>query len=677
MEQRLQRLERQRKHNYVFTNNGVAKQAKFITTVEDWVQDELQVKLEAEIGHLPRSLKDVISAGEKILSDRRHLLKIADRYGWGAVTEFTEVELARNEIEEKKLKKIMKASELKKAKARESKFKGRRWPYFQTTGGYRAVSPDNRYVSCVVKAAHAKLTPGGGRNKSCASRARSQVTCRRTAGAGENRPREAAERVTEKEVEEEEDEEADREGMRGARKGYFINGPLIRNNKIISNDTFASEFLSLEKLDSLDGITGEVNIEHEYSEYLKGNAVDITEQHDKVVDALKGKVSVWAKFGAGKMVQNIVKGGLRLNFIGKLPGPYMERNNKSFRDNEIFGVEQVLKLLENRVIEEVDFNDILCVNPLSIAANKKGKQRLCLDLSRWVNDSCVAKKFRIESVSEFMRVVKQGSWAFFYDLKSAYHHVAIIEKHRKFLGLSVKINGKERYFRFTAMPFGYNDASRILTKIMRTPLSKWRASGIPSYIHIDDGLGFMGSKKEAEKAAKVVRSDLKELGLVLSEEKCQWDPVQCFEWCGFLWNLAEFRVEVPSDKLARIKEMARELVDSNIVSARQTAAFTGLVIACAPAIGRSARFFTRITVAWCQSLVDENGWGAQGEMPKWVKEEVSFWITRLEEFSGQPIRHSASILEYYVCSDSGKYQIGGTVSRKGAEKKEEISGNIE
>ena len=85
--------------------------------------------------------------------------------------------------------------------------------------------------------------------------------------------------------------------------------------------------------------------------------------------------------------------------------------------------------------------------------------------------------------------------------------------------------------------------------------------------------------------------------------------------------MAEFRVEVPSDKLARIKEMARELVDSNIVSARQTAAFTGLVIACAPAIGRSARFFTRITVAWCQSLVDENGWGAQGEMPNWVKED--------------------------------------------------------
>ena len=105
---RVQRLERQEKYEYVFTNNGIAKQAKFITTVVDWVYDELQPKLEAEYGQLPKALKEVISAGDKLLSERFHLLKIADRYGWGAVLEFTEVELARNKVEEKKLKKFMK-----------------------------------------------------------------------------------------------------------------------------------------------------------------------------------------------------------------------------------------------------------------------------------------------------------------------------------------------------------------------------------------------------------------------------------------------------------------------------------------------------------------------------------------------------------------------------------------
>ena len=65
---------------------------------------------------------------------------------------------------------------------------------------------------------------------------------------------------------------------------------------------------------------------------------------------------------------------------------------------------------------------------------------------------------------------------------------------------------------------------------------------------------------------------------------------------------------------------------------------------------------------------------SHGASPWWtrtrgVKAEVNFWIERLDDFSGQLIRHAASILEYYVCSDSGKYRVGGRVSKKGAENK--------
>ena len=102
----VKRLKRHKKGNYKFTNIGVAKQAKFITTMEDWVHDELQVRLGAEYRQLLNSLKDIISSYEKLLSERFHS-KIADQYGWAALTEFTQVELARNEVAEKKLKKMM------------------------------------------------------------------------------------------------------------------------------------------------------------------------------------------------------------------------------------------------------------------------------------------------------------------------------------------------------------------------------------------------------------------------------------------------------------------------------------------------------------------------------------------------------------------------------------------
>ena len=165
-------------------------------------------------------------------------------------------------------------------------------------------------------------------------------------------------------------------------------------------------------------------------------------------------------------------------------------------------------MLVDGVIEEVEEEDVEGVNPLFVASNKKGKKRLCLDLSRHVNESCQAKKFRIESIQDFIKTVKQGSWCWYYDLKSAFHHISIIQKHRKFLGFRVVIDGKARVFRFVAMPFGYKDASRILTKVMRTPICRWRMMNIPSFTHIDDGLGFKKTKEEAREAAERVRKDL-------------------------------------------------------------------------------------------------------------------------------------------------------------------------
>ena len=464
-------------------------------------------------------------------------------------------------------------------------------------------------------------------------------------------------------VEEEEGTEA---GRSEVPERDFIIMIKLRENKNFIYDN--SPFIS-DEVDNIDALEGIQFNQLDFSEHLDGDAVNTTETADKVVDGLIGKVQVWAEYGAGKMNQNIVSNGLRLNFTGSIPGKYEEPNNKSFQSEEEFGISEIRKLLVNKVIEEVDRSKVICVNPLSVASNAKGKKRLCLDLSRHVNEHVQANKFRIESVMEFQKSVKEGSWCYYFDLKSAFHHVNIIDKHRKYLGLKVFLDGKERVFQFRAMPFGYRDASRILTKLLRTPLTRWRSQSCPVFIHIDDGLGFRETKEEAQEAASMVRKDLAVLGLKVSEDKSMWKPVQQFEWCGFFWDTARFRVEVTRSKRDRIKRMAQELLDKELVSAREMAAFTGLVISCAPAVGRSARFHTRASVGWSQALVDESNWGAEGRLSQRAREELTFWISRLDDFSSQLIRHSAITLDFYVCSDSGEYQVGGRVARSGKEDK--------
>ena len=134
--QTVRKLERKQKDIFAFKDKGIEKQAVFIQEVGEWLEDNLRTELETVVGLFPAGLKDVIKAGEKLLEDRLHLLKIADLYGWPAVAEFTATELARNETEEKKLKKIVKQNELRNEKVREKKqYTGRYNGYTSGTGG--------------------------------------------------------------------------------------------------------------------------------------------------------------------------------------------------------------------------------------------------------------------------------------------------------------------------------------------------------------------------------------------------------------------------------------------------------------------------------------------------------------------------------------------------------------
>ena len=43
---------------------------------------------------------------------------------------------------------------------------------------------------------------------------------------------------------------------------------------------------------------------------------------------------------------------------------------------------------------------------------------------------------------------------FKFDLKSAYHHIDILDDHQTFLGFSWVVNGVRKFFAFTVLPFG-------------------------------------------------------------------------------------------------------------------------------------------------------------------------------------------------------------------------------
>ena len=130
--------------------------------------------------------------------------------------------------------------------------------------------------------------------------------------------------------------------------------------------------------------------------------------------------------------------------------------------------------------------ELTCINLLSVAINSKAKKRLCINLSRRYNGVSKTEKLRIESTKEALQLIKKGDWMFSFDLKLACLMIPVYPRFVRYLGFMVQEeDGSRSYYCYLMLPFGLNDAARVLTKIMKSPMNRWRKQGIIVFIHID------------------------------------------------------------------------------------------------------------------------------------------------------------------------------------------------
>ena len=211
-------------------------------------------------------------------------------------------------------------------------------------------------------------------------------------------------------------------------------------------------------------------------------------------------------------------------------------------------------------MREVRKESLWCINPLTVASNAKGKQRLCLDLSRCVNHVIKAPKFRIESIIAALQVIEQNDYMFSFDLKSTCLQIKVNENFLQYLGFAVECDdGLMRYFQYLNLPFSLNDMMRVLTKLLRSPLERWRKTGIWVFLHIDNGLRIVKGRDNVLRASRGVREDMDKYGLLASEAKLEWGARRRIVWTGFLWDTVKFKLFVPEDKLERVKKLLAEL----------------------------------------------------------------------------------------------------------------------
>lgn len=64
------------------------------------------------------------------------------------------------------------------------------------------------------------------------------------------------------------------------------------------------------------------------------------------------------------------------------------------------------------------------------------------------------------------------------DLKEDYLHIPIYESHRKFLRITVYLDGSVSHLQFTPLPFGISSAPYIFTNVVSAVVAVLRLQGI-------------------------------------------------------------------------------------------------------------------------------------------------------------------------------------------------------
>ncbi len=150
-----------------------------------------------------------------------------------------------------------------------------------------------------------------------------------------------------------------------------------------------------------------------------------------------------------------------------------------------------------------------------------GGLRPILDLRR-LNFSLYKGKFKMLTIKTIMSQIQEGDWFVTIDLKDAYFHIQVVQRHRRFLRFAFIGKG----YQYKVLPFGLALTPRTFTKCMDAALAPLRLQGIRVLNYLDDWRILAHSLELVSRHRDIVLRHIHSLGLRLNAKKSVLLPSQ-------------------------------------------------------------------------------------------------------------------------------------------------------
>ena len=236
----------------------------------------------------------------------------------------------------------------------------------------------------------------------------------------------------------------------------------------------------------------------------------------------------WKNITSDRFILDIVKYGLKIDFKNKPQLVNVPKIPYNAEEKSIINLE-IGKLLKKGVITKCQKEEDDFISTVFIREKKDGTFRTILNL-KYLNEFVEYKHFKMESLENVFQIIKKDVWMSSVDLKDAFFTIPVHILHQKHF----KFEWFNQFYKFLVMPYGYSDAMRIFTKILKPVFGYLRKQGHLSVVFVDDSYLQADTEQECIKNTNATVNILTMLRFTIHERKSVSIPTQKIEFLGFL-----------------------------------------------------------------------------------------------------------------------------------------------
>ncbi len=220
------------------------------------------------------------------------------------------------------------------------------------------------------------------------------------------------------------------------------------------------------------------------------------------------------------------------------------------------------------------------------------------------------------------------------------------EEARKYFGFAwTDEEGKERFYCFNVMVYGYAAAAAVVTRLIKPIIGYLHNAGIRIAIYMDDGSVVGRSEKETEEAMNVAITAFRLSNWNIQWAKSSMQPLSEVKYLGFNINLTEFTYTAAEEKLdsvsVQIQEVRVAAAAGQGIPARTVAQALGKLAALRVSHGSIIAIMTKNIQNRLGREVTREGWECQVFLRDRDIHELAWLQTNLRAFNGKGIREES------------------------------------